>query len=408
MGTNIGFQRKFWIFQQEDSGFGSGQEPSGYIKLEIRNEKVKISASVQNLKEDESRFSYKLYIIKDDEKQVIPVCLGTLRLQRNKAEFQTELDCTNISGCGGSIQDFNAAAVIVEYRDNRNTQLVCPLVVYRDKKASWRDDLTQAIYNKSASGGDNSEKLELSSIYNNDIQSKYEPDRTVESTFRPDKFDETDNGVPSLASSPSPETVNTDGTISFSSGDDEPHGAETSFQPLNQEHENNMKNNSDINGPLASEIRSETNAAANYGEQTINENEGCNIDKLKESLGRYFKEYDPFGSRRRDYKWWKVSSPVYLNNILYQCNARTPLLFNPKVMMAHFKYRHLIIGVYSDRLRRRECIVCGVPGAYSIDDNPFGEVCRWVQLEGNKPIYGAFGYWLIYIDPKTGKIINLS
>ncbi|HEX3028542.1 MAG TPA: hypothetical protein VHT34_04405 [Clostridia bacterium] len=364
MGTNVGFQRKFWIFQQEDSGFGSGQEPSGYIKLEIRNEKVKISASVQNLKEDESKFSYKLYIIKQNEKQVIPVCLGSLRLQRNKAEFQTELDGSNISGWGDSIQDYNAAAVIVEYKDNRNTQIVCPLAAYRDKKVSWRDELTHAIYNKSVSGGDNSEKLDLSSIYShNDIQSKYEPDKTVESTFRPDKSDETENAVPVLDSNPTSEAVNAGGNILFSTGDEEKNGSETSFQPSNQEELENSLDDSDNGGQKASEIRSETNEdTANYGEQTINENEGCNIDKLKESLGRYFKEYDPFGSRRRDYKWWKVSSPVYLNNILYQCNARTPLLFNPKVMMAHFKYRHLIIGVYSDRLRRRECIVCGVPG----------------------------------------------
>jgi hypothetical protein len=86
----------------------------------------------------------------------------------------------------------------------------------------------------------------------------------------------------------------------------------------------------------------------------------------------------------------------------------TPLLFNPAVMMSHFKYRHLLTGVYVERPKGREFIVCGIPGVNGIDETPFGEMCRWVQLEGYKPRYGSFGYWLVYIDPKTGKLFKLN
>jgi hypothetical protein len=93
---------------------------------------------------------------------------------------------------------------------------------------------------------------------------------------------------------------------------------------------------------------------------------------------------------------------------MYQCNIKTPLLFNPAVMMAHFKYRHLIVGIYSDQIRKREFVVCGVPGIHRVDDKPFGDLCRWVQVEGSRPRYGAFGYWLVYIDGKSGKLLNIS
>ncbi len=132
------------------------------------------------------------------------------------------------------------------------------------------------------------------------------------------------------------------------------------------------------------------------------------LEKLKEMLGRNFEQNDPFQTRRSDYKWWKVSNPVNLNNILYQCNIRSPLLFNPVVMMAHFKYRHLEIGVFTDRVRKHEYVVCGVPGMHMIDKKPFGDMCKWVQVEGNRPKYGGFGYWIVYLDPATGKILSLK
>lgn len=132
------------------------------------------------------------------------------------------------------------------------------------------------------------------------------------------------------------------------------------------------------------------------------------IALLKQEIGRYFEENDPFHSKRSDYIWWKVTNPVNLNNILYQCNIRSPLLFNPAVMMAHYKYRHLIIGIFQHKESQKQYVVCGVPGMHMVDRKPFGEMSRWVQAEGNRSRYGAFGYWLVYIDPDDGKILNLG
>jgi len=30
------------------------------------------------------------------------------------------------------------------------------------------------------------------------------------------------------------------------------------------------------------------------------------------------------------------------------------------------------------------------------------------QVDGNVPKYGAFGYWLVYINPNTGEILNVG
>lgn len=147
---------------------------------------------------------------------------------------------------------------------------------------------------------------------------------------------------------------------------------------------------------------------AHDGRQHYIEPPAGNIILLREELDRYFEKCDPFHSNRSDYIWWRVGNPVNLNNLLYQCNIRSPLLFNPSVMMAHYKYRHLIVGIFTQKAREKQYVVCGVPGMSMVDKKPFGDMSRWVQAEGNRPRYGAFGYWLVFIDPDGGKILNMN
>lgn len=136
--------------------------------------------------------------------------------------------------------------------------------------------------------------------------------------------------------------------------------------------------------------------------------EPASIDKFREGLEKCFKKCDPFHSGRRDYTWWKIDNPIRLNDVLCEYNVKTPMLFNHAAMAAHFKYGHMIIGIYVDRARQKEYIVCGIPGMYGIDERPYGDACRWVEPQGGRPRYGAFGYWLAYIDIMTGDFLRLK
>jgi len=143
----------------------------------------------------------------------------------------------------------------------------------------------------------------------------------------------------------------------------------------------------------------------------INENKiktELNMPSLKEELDKNFESYNPFKMKSKNFKWWKINSPGYLNNILFRNNIKTYLLFNPKVMLAHYKYRYIIFGIRNDKHSGKEYFICGVPGVYSIDEPPFGNMGSWAQIEGYKPKYGAFGYWVILIDPRTGKLIKVK
>lgn len=130
-----------------------------------------------------------------------------------------------------------------------------------------------------------------------------------------------------------------------------------------------------------------------------------NIDGLEEELARSFDVCDPFHSRRSDYIWWRVTDPVDLNNMFFRSNIRSPFMFNQEAMMSHYKYKHLIVGIFTHKAGQRY-VICGAPGMYMVDPNPFGETAKWIQAEENRQRYGAFGYWLLYIDPKDSKVIS--
>lgn len=488
------------MFAREDAGYGMNQGPTGYVKIEVRDQKGKLQVSVQDIKEDQDRLNYKLYIIKCDNKLVCPVYAGMIPIKKNKGELQWEFNPDNVDMTGNAIDDFNVFALMVEYSNREYREITCPLAAYRGDKVLWRERTRNLLYPEKvpASDEDDSEvirKKDLPDIfqvenlnaqplgvmdttlvqkpvetvdedsgkavieqenaeyddtgyedakspgemldanseelYGNDVimdtgqENHVEPDYTApidagETGYEQDQIaadeqfeDDVDASAGQDDKEPAPEVESSAGkntgadeyTRQFSQ--DEKGGSQRTasqgFENCIYKYSNFCSFRTPFNGynPCANCYLYKSKSDDGKAENTPG-----NINLFKKSMDKYFETCDPFGSRRRDYRWWKIGNPAYLNNVLYQCNIKTPLLFNPKVMMAHFKYRHLIVGVYTDRMRRFECIVCGVPGVYNIDDKPFGDMCRWVQVEGNRPRYGAFGYWLVYVDPKTGNFLS--
>lgn len=352
------FFRNFLIFERDEPGFGNGLEPSGYIKLEGREEKVKLYANLQNLKEEPGKLSYKLYLLHSTTEQTKSIEVGSLDVRKGRAELRAEYERNNIEGTGLSIQDFSIAALQALHVQDTGSQPVFPLVAYQGAKVSWKEKFKKQK-NDSAISDTKTREFEeeiLKKDFGERIQIQNEIQQQVQEIKPPQEF-QCLHGAPLQGGNPCENCY-----------------AKRFHRP-------------DI-----------------LPEQDIVQN----MEKLKKSFDKVFKVFDPFNSKRKDYTWWRVDNPVGLNNALYQCGIKTPLLFNPVVMMAHFKFQHLAAGIYSDGSKKSEYLVCGVPGVFGIDTKPFGDFCKWVQLEGEAYKYGAFGYWVIYIDPKTGRFLSIS
>ncbi len=481
------FQRSFLIFTNEDSGYESAQKPSGHVKIEVREGRGKLWASVQNLLES-GRLGYRLYLINAAPGRVEAIPVGPLMLSTGKGRLEWEFNPADVANTGRRIEDFGVAAVLVEYRDRENKTVICPLAAYKGKKTPWRNGLAERLYIKAP-------RQEAPAAQDAGRRT----DSSVSMYARPEAWP--------VVSIPQPDSPGVASSISIAAPDvkypevkeyaENQEVPDESGEAADHQDRDSGIHVNEAQGNIAQEEEQENEALEGYNkygreegnqytvpesiwmpkpDQTIPRdaeegqvqtppvfrqdgqymqypetdgglNTNClylnsnmcgayvnagaenpcarctlhnrpetpgsreekgNVERLRAELDANFERYDPFHVKRSDYSWWKVTNPVNLNNILYQCNIRSPLLFNPAVMVSHFKYKHLIIGIYTDRGREREYVVCGVFGMHMVDRKPFGDMCRWVQTEGTRPRYGAFGYWIVYLDPATGKILNLK
>lgn len=528
------FQRNFMIFVNEDSGFEEGGKPNGHIRLEMRNGKGRLDAVIHNLKEGKGRFRYVLYLIRQSGGGTDYARIGEIRHAAGRAELKCEFDTLSLGSTVRSADEYDIAAVVVEYADRPAGQgdgsannIICPLTAYKKRPTEWRSGfrkaLRAAIYNAVSkddveheqhdqpygaiftlsdqkqhtqpepdlgtrpeqvlhtrpekvlhtrpeqvlhtrpeqepeplpSAGREQEHIphpfqagEISKAQSThfDAASKAQPAYSDEAPeAQPAQADKAPEAQPARAdealkvqptypdkvqkAQPTrfDELLETQSAYSDETPEEQPiqHDEMSGAEEAGDDRKHEKTDTADVsrlekintdcvyfNGHLCGAPVSNRSDPDPCGSCRINRGETLaktqlpgNLEGLERELDNNFKVSDPFLSRRSDYKWWRVTNPVNLNNILYQNNIRSPLMFNPAVMLAHYKYKHLIIGIFQHK-NGKKYVVCGVPGRHMTDMKPFGEMNKWVQVQGMRPKYGAFGYWLVYIDPDNGRILH--
>ena len=436
MGNN--YQRLFYIFQSMDRDLGN---PTGYIKVELYDRDAKLQLSLNNIQNGPG-IRYSLYgISRKDKLHHTVIC--DIEDKNGREDLKINLNPDSVGNNCLDMHSIDVFAVIAQI-SNRYITVSCPLVAYRNGEIQWRKEFEAALKNAAV------QPTVAESVPQNSLNQDYkaseasepdaaekEPNLEGDSICSSTSMDEedivTEEGLESEelveeAVGDLSDLVEVNLNIESESVEADRETDTKSYKiPKENDLEDMFRNDitSKFEATLNSIYNSEKQDEITEDEDIISEaernfreissiNEGDNvrseldINMLKEELDRSFEGCNPFSTKSKRFKWWKINSPGYLNNILFRNNVKTYLLFNPKVMLAHYKYRYIIFGIRYDRYSGRERLVCGIPGVYSIDDNPFGNMGSWAQLEGYKPKYGAFGYWIILIDPRTGKLLKVT
>lgn len=432
------YQRLFYIFKKMDSDVGY---PTGYIKVEINCEVAKLQISLSNLLSIPD-LRYKLYGIRKDDNQLNYTVICDIPNINGRADVKINIDSHKMGSKEFKIEEINVFAVITQAH-NTIRSIKCPLVAYTKGELSWRKELETLILNE--------ENPERDST--NQIKAKFDNKRIdvahIESSSSIDQVDENtisimneiidqknsndivnqkiNNEIEQPGSigiqekqEPSEKVCDVQEYIPFQNYSEAPTNINND---ITSKFESAITSIYDIEGSSALEKKSVpeltdedilTSSEKNFNEISLGgiaddkTRIGLDMESLKVQLDETFENYSPFKMKSKRFKWWKINSPGLLNNILFRNNVKTYLLFNPKVMLAHYKYKYIIFGIRVDRYLGKEYFICGIPGIYSIDENPFGSMGSWAQIEGYKPKYGAFGYWLILIDPRTGKLLKMK
>jgi len=440
---NNNYQRLFYILKNMDSDFGY---PTGYIKVEINCESAKIQISLNNLLNRQG-VVYQLYGIKKVDKDLHYTVICDIPNINGRADVKINVDSHKIGTNKLSLDDINIFAIISSQIPNKTTLIICPLVVYKNGELEWKKQLETLLLNKQ----NNIEQIpiinsEIVLLEDTDAELKVMEDIqndevTVLEDMQNDEVkviediqkeevkvlkDMHDNEAEILEDIQNDETKvteyirNIDAEVAIEDSQTEvvEGGFASKFEAV-------LTGIYNVEKPTAAE--QESNNEVIFAENDIfssarknfkdissididgdKRNNELNMLSLKEELDKSFESFNPFKIKDKSFMWWKINSPGFLNNILFRNSVKTYLLFNPKVMLAHYKYRYVIFGIRNDKHSGKEYFICGVPGVYSIDENPFGNMGSWAQIEGYKPKYGAFGYWIILIDPRTGKLLKIK
>ena len=146
-------------------------------------------------------------------------------------------------------------------------------------------------------------------------------------------------------------------------------------------------------------------------------NNGYKLNQKQQTINyvlnilRYFPYLDPFKNNLRGYNWWVVDLDreneyrSFLPYFSYLTGGNNKESYNESAVSCTElmdRYQHYIFGLYNVN-EEVKYFVYGVPGSFIKDEHPNkGKDGFNTWYEGKD----GSGYWIIYIDPITGKPVD--
>jgi hypothetical protein len=360
-----GFVRKYAIMEELDSGFSSGSVPEAFVRLDSWEGRIQASIHVKGLKQ--GPFAYKLYLIFERNKELIPLLAGTMSTAYSGMQSGLAIDAKTLKTYGIKPESVRFAAITAE---NKDTMWI-PLFSSFEKGLKWDETIRQVLLKKPEKKSQKPETIEASG-HKNDVTPAGPEDKgekTQESGTSPD-----------IETKLEPDTASVTGKdIAMQNSD---HGTKSG----NDFNDTQDKRNSQYNIRL-----------------NENNNNKCDIHKLESLLKNNFEGYEPFPRSSRGYSWYRASDLAKLSNIMYMAGINVPLFANPKILVGLFKFKHILAGLYRGD-NGFDYYVIGVPAKDEHDNKPFDNACRWVPVN-EAPVRDMGGYWLVYISMKSGEIV---
>lgn len=432
MAAKKSYNRYFIIFQEEDKGYGMGPDrpPTGYAKVETRNEKSKVTVYVQNLKPFEpDECLYKCYLISHQDGKDCSAYLGIMNVDDlGKGESSWETGYENAFDSKIPIDKFNGAAIVAEREGAAG--VIAPLAGYMSKeKFDWRSVIpvgkqAQEINDTLEEHAEEEEKvlseeaakfqeyeeniLETSEVLTEEenvalhdgvgvVETETKDDKSaaqedtrdmtenIQKTEEPREIQETQEVVEDKAVHSEREDMSTtENADSVGRVDDVKADSRSKHKEHKYEYPccfNCFKY--DFRRILKKML-----------EDILDDYE--NTDKHKELKGCRLWKVDMEKYKRDGYKM--TMYPCY-DLVFY------PMMYNPLYDYYRYirKHGHYLFGIKHDKDGKVAAIIYGIPGRNTASDQPFeGRTgfLKWISWGGDK------GYWIMMYDPMTGIIIS--
>mgnify|MGYP000967028018 CR=1 FL=1 len=368
-------------------------KPKGYGKIEIRGIKGMLNLNIENAPEDRD---YRIYLLKTRGRAIEQRDIGRIIInQMGKSKTNIPLNLRELRDKDFSIDQIDAILI------GKGTDILLAGYIKKDNGAIDR-------FIKQITPEDRTPEEPIKDKNEEPQPKEKEPEETKPEEAKPKEIEPKDEELEqSPIKEPPIEKIETEGLMMGKSP------IEKAAEPPEDKQKSHIKTPSTDDAPEERIVERLSEELPDYPsiERHRKLNHKNQMDEYILGLLKFFPNSQPLRTPLHGYSWWQIDGrganphkgilPYY--NYLMGTNYRYPLMNNSTTCISLIKkYGHYLFGTYTRRGEVKYYIY-GVPGRFELEEQPFRGITgfnTWYEsTEG-------LGYWIIYIEPITGKIIH--
>ncbi|NFQ69309.1 hypothetical protein [Clostridium sporogenes] len=399
MAQKKNYSRYFIILEEDEKGYSLGvdKSASGYVKLENKNGKCKISYYVQNIKKQSSPYYMVLICNKKGSKDIIKI--GEMNIDEyGRADICYEYPVDNIGNCGINADKISGAA-IVKFLDSNIISVMSGFST--TDIPAWKS--FSIIESKERKKEDIKEEKTNKTIFD-----KYE--ETIEEIKIKDSNNTNKDGDNKVKSVQEHKEKGKD--IKESNEKDLDSEDREKGRDIKKSNEKDLGSEDRKKGK---DIKESDEKDLGKTKKPIEKNEYKKRNKQNTPIGlegKYFRflvedldSVDNITDEIKNCIWYKIDAKDE-DDMRNTCNYdKFMVLYNP--MLGYYSYikkhGHYILGYKCDSSGNMKYLVYGIPGDKTREDQPFKGKSGFVTWIENKE--NNLGYWLMFYDYKTNNIL---
>lgn len=410
------YSRFFIILQEDEKGYGiaSDKQPSGYTKLETKNDKCKISYYVQNLKKESGPYYMILICSKKEVNKIVKI--GELNIDENgRADVTLEYSENNIANSGIGIDKVTGAA-IVKLKGNNVLSTLCGFA---------SSDIP--VWKKYEIVGESKvikESKEVVEEYKEKVVVKEKLHEEIKVEKGENIFDKYEQKVEEIkVNAESPKQINNSDNLAIKEEIKENIDSEVfeskvvdtqmQFAARESQEEINSEKNTDNDSDVESKKMPEQVESFQNNEREKHKDDKDypkgNVGKFFKNVIKDFEEVEEACKEIKRCRWYKVA----INSLEEMYDTldynKYTVAYYPMINYYPYikKYGHYMMGLKCDPHGKMKYLVYAVPGTKHKMEQPFGGKSGFVTWVPVKEDIGddSFGYWLMFYDFRTSTIV---
>lgn len=424
MAQKKNYSRYFIILQEDEKGYAlaSDKLPTGYVKLELKNDKCKVSYYVQNLKKEDAPYYMVLILGKKGTNKLIRI--GELNIDDyGRADVSYEYNSDDIANTQLPIDNISGA-VVAKILDKNIIPVLSGFLTTDNLK--WREfELLESSANKDKIKAEEKKEKEAKEVKKTkeeiNVFDKYEEQiedikaKDVKEENNKAKLQETE--VETFKKS---EVQEEDIKVVDLEKDTKVDDLEDDVKEIktqnNQEYKPRKDYSQEVNKKVYETVEDENSESDNReNEIFIADTHNNHIDYPTGETGTFFrgiaKDFKDVSNTIVDIKrckWYRVPVNSIMDMYYIGDYNKYTTFYYP--MINYYKYieayNHFIVGYKFDNEGKMKYLIYGIPGTKKLKHQPFrGKTgfVTWVPSKSKED--NVNGYWLMFYDFKNSTIL---